>query len=112
MSDLNYTQITVLEVSRFPKDENAKPRIIRYVFVALEFGHSNLEILLRVMQKYVRYGQIEWRDVLRRVFGVWNLCFALCKFGRARNSTSGIARNTRQKRALEFPRSLKERNTR
>ena len=48
-----FTRITVLEVSsrnlHFPKDENAKPRIIRYAFVALELRHSNLEMLLRVM---------------------------------------------------------------
>ena len=30
-----------------------KPRKIRYVFVALEFRHSNLEMLLRVMQNFV-----------------------------------------------------------
>ena len=28
-----------------PKDENAKPRKLRHVFVALEFRHSNLEML-------------------------------------------------------------------
>ena len=43
---------------RLPKDEDAKPRKIRYVFVALEFRHSNLEMLLRVMQKLVSYGRL------------------------------------------------------
>ena len=43
---------------RFPKDKDAKPRIIRYVFVALKFRHSNMEILLKVMQKLVSYGRL------------------------------------------------------
>ena len=42
----------------FPKDKDAKPRIIRYVFVALKFRHSNMEILLKVMQKLVSYGRL------------------------------------------------------
>ena len=62
MSDLVCPRLTPLEVSsrnlRFSKDEDAKPRKIRYVFVALEFRHSNLEMLLRVMQKLVSYGRL------------------------------------------------------
>ena len=52
----------MLEISgrdvHFPKDEDAKPRIIRYVNTALEFKHLNLEILLRAMQKFVSYGRL------------------------------------------------------
>ena len=44
---------TVLEVSRrnlrFPKNKYAKPRMKRYVPVALKFKHSNLEMIFRVM---------------------------------------------------------------
>ena len=62
MSDLVCPRLTPLEISsrnlRFPKAEDAKPRKIRYVFVALEFRHSNLEMLLRVMQKLVSYGRL------------------------------------------------------
>ena len=43
---------------RVPKDEEAKPRKIRYVFVALEFRHSNLEMLSRVMKKLMSYGRL------------------------------------------------------
>ena len=47
------------------KDEDANPRIIRYVLVALEFRHSNLEtVLLSVMQKFVSCGNIVRRGVL------------------------------------------------
>ena len=47
--------------------------------------------------------------MLRRVAGVCNICFTL---GRARNSTSGIARNTRQKRAPECTRGVQRKDTR
>ena len=63
---------------RFSKDEDAKPRKMRYAFVALEF-RPNLEMLLRVMQKLVSYGRlsgtvffVSWSEL------VYNLCFALC----------------------------------
>ena len=63
LSHLNHARITVLEVSstylrRFPKDLIAKPRIIRNLFVPLESRHSNLEIRLRLMQKFVSYGRL------------------------------------------------------
>ena len=74
MSDLNHTRITILEVSsrnaRFLKDVNAKPRVIRYVFVAPEFRHA-FESDAEICQLW----SIEWHGVLRLVVGV---CTLLC----------------------------------
>ena len=112
MSDLVCPRLTPLEVSsrnlRFPKDEDAKPRKIRYVFVALEFRHSNLEMLLRVMQKLVSYGRLSGSVF----FVLWSECATFTSHYTnsgallTNYSSSGIARNIRQKRAPECPRGV------
>ena len=110
MSDLVCPRLTPLEILsrnlRFPKAEDAKPRKIRYVFVALEFGHSKLEILLRVMQKLGSYGRLSGRyssSCGRSTFAsYYNNSGALL----TNYATSRIARNIRQKRAPEYPRGV------
>ena len=81
MSDLICPRLKPLEVVsrnlRFPKDEDAKPRKIRYVFVALEFRYSKLEMLLRVMQKLVSYGRLSGSVFFVSWSECANLCFAL-----------------------------------
>ena len=111
MSDLICPRLTPLEVVsrnlRFPKDEDAKPRKIRYVFVALELRYSNLEMLLRVMQKIASYVRLSGS-----VFFVsWSECSHYTNSGAlltnySTSGDSGIARNSRQKRAPECPRGI------
>ena len=75
------------------------------VHVALEFRDWNLEMLLRVMRKWVLWS-IEW---LWEFFVSWSECATFASHYTnsgallTNYSTSGIARNTRQKRVLECP---------
>ena len=85
---------------RFPKDEDAKPRKIRYVFVALEFRHSNLEMLLREMQKLVSYGRlggsvffVSWSDCATFASHYTNSGAILTNYSASR--IARIARNVR-----------------
>ena len=74
MSDLVCPRLTPLEILsrnlRFPKAEDAKPMKTRYVFVALEFRHLNLEMLLRVMLKLGSYGRLSGSVF----FVLWSEC--------------------------------------
>ena len=79
---------------------------------ALEFRHSNLEMLLRVMQKLVSYGRlsgsvffVSWSECATFASHYTNSWALLTNY-----STSGIARNTHQKRAPECPRGVQRKN--
>ena len=104
MSDPKCPQLTPLELA-LSENEYAKQRKIRYAFVALEFRHWNLEMLLRVMQKLVSYGRlsgsvffVSWSECATFASHYTNSGALLTNY-----STSGIARTTRQKRAPEMP---------
>ena len=84
------------------------------VFVALEFRHSNLEMLLRVMQKLVSYGQLSGLVF----FVLWSDCATFPShytnsgvlLSNNYYSTSGIARNTHQKHVPECPLGVQTKN--
>ena len=68
--DLSTAQAVLSRNLRFQKDEDVKPRKIRYVFVALEFRHA-FESDAEISELW----SIEWLGILHLVVGVYFTLF-------------------------------------